>query len=175
MYIDSHVHLRDFKQKHKETIAHGLEVALDSGVDAVFDMPNTEPPIITPEIVENRLALAKNSNSPIFYGLYIGLTNNQEQIKRAVDLHKKYFPKVVGFKLYAGHSVGNLGVINLEEQEVVYRTLAEQGYRGIIFVHAEKELEIDSKIFISQKPITHCYARPEKAEIESVKDQIELV
>jgi len=42
MFIDPHVHLRDFKEAHKETIAHGLVVARDEGVDAVFDMPNTD-------------------------------------------------------------------------------------------------------------------------------------
>ena len=41
MFLDTHVHLRDFKETHKETIAHGLIVARDAGVDAVFDMPNT--------------------------------------------------------------------------------------------------------------------------------------
>lgn len=37
MYIDSHVHFRDFNQQLKETIRHGLEVARDSGLSAVFD------------------------------------------------------------------------------------------------------------------------------------------
>ena len=38
MYIDTHVHLRDFNQKHTETVKHGLELARDSGLDAVFDL-----------------------------------------------------------------------------------------------------------------------------------------
>ena len=46
MYIDPHVHFRDFNQKYKETIRHGLEVARDSGLSAVFDMPNTDAPVI---------------------------------------------------------------------------------------------------------------------------------
>ncbi len=62
MYIGSHVHLRDFGQKHKETIKHGLEVARDSGVDAVFDMPNTNPPIMTRDLVVDRLRLAKDAD-----------------------------------------------------------------------------------------------------------------
>jgi len=57
MYIDPHAHLRDFNQKHKETVKHGLEVARGSGVDAVFDMPNTDPPIINGELVEQRLTI----------------------------------------------------------------------------------------------------------------------
>ena len=81
MYIDSHVHLRDFNQKNKETIKHGLEVARDSGVDAVFDMPNTDPPIMTKENVLDRLKLAKDAGvKEVYYGLYIGLTSDREQI-----------------------------------------------------------------------------------------------
>ena len=68
MYIDSHVHLRDFNQKYKETIKHGLEVAKDSGVDAVFDMPNTDPPIMTRDLVIDRLRLAKEASiDSVFY------------------------------------------------------------------------------------------------------------
>src|SRR3989344_9189713 len=174
MYIDSHVHLRDFNQKHKETIKHGLEVARDSGVDAVFDMPNTNPPIMTRDLVVDRLRLAKDANvEGVFYGVYLGLTGDPEQIKRAVDIYQD-FPQVVGMKLYAGHSVGNLGVINLEDQRTVYRVLSEQDYDGVLAVHAEKESELHPHIWQPHNPISHCHARPEKAEVESVRDQIEL-
>ncbi len=172
MYIDSHVHLRDFNEKHKETIKHGLEVARDSGVDAVFDMPNTDPPIITRDLVVDRLRLAKDAGiDSVFYGVYIGLTGNSEQVKQAVDIYRE-FPQVVGMKLYAGHSVGNLGVINLEDQRTVYKVLSEQGYEGVLAIHAEKESEINHKHWNPLNPITHCHARPEKAEVESIKDQI---
>jgi len=174
MYIDSHVHLRDFGQKHKETVKHGLEVARDSGVDAVFDMPNTNPPIMTRGLVVDRLKLARDANvEGVFYGVYMGLTGDPEQVKKAVDIYRE-FPQVVGMKLYAGHSVGNLGVINLEDQHTVYRILSEQGYDGVLAVHAEKESELLPQTWQSHNPISHCHARPEKAEVESVKDQIEL-
>src|SRR3989338_2810970 len=105
MYIDSHVHLRDFKQKHKETIAHGLEVARDSGVDAVFDMPNTDPVVIDEKTAAERINLADSSGvNDFFYGVFLGVTSNPEQIKGAVDAYRKLFPRVVGIKLYAGHS-----------------------------------------------------------------------
>ncbi len=62
MYVDCHVHFRDFtEQRHKETIKHGLEVARDSGVSAVFDMPNCNPPVVDEETVKLRLNLARNS------------------------------------------------------------------------------------------------------------------
>jgi|TARA_Y100000310_G_scaffold279036_1_gene297918 dihydroorotase len=121
MIIDSHVHLRDEEQKGKETIDHGLEVARDSGVVAVFDMPNTLRPVTTRERVGDRLRLAQDANVPeVFYGTYMGLTADSEQVKQAVGVYRDFFPHVVGFKLYAGHSVGNLGVVDFEDQRRIY-------------------------------------------------------
>src|SRR3989344_147200 len=129
MFIDTHVHLRDFNQKKKrETIQHGLEVARDAGVDAVFDMPNTDPAITTEEVLLDRLRVAREAGVPeVFYGVYMGLTADQEQVKRAVEATRKH-REVVGLKLYAGHSVGNLGVTELEDQLRVYTLLAAEGY-----------------------------------------------
>ncbi|HLD00948.1 MAG TPA: dihydroorotase [Candidatus Nanoarchaeia archaeon] len=174
MYIDSHVHLRDFNQRHKETIKHGLEVAFDSGLDAILDMPNTDPPIITRKVVLDRLKAAKEANVPgVFYGLYLGLTADPEQVKLAAEAYRE-FKSVAGMKLYAGHSVGNLGVITEQDQKMVYETLAREGYDGVLAVHCEKECQLDHHRWNPDHPITHCFARPEKAEIESVIDQLDL-
>ena len=173
MFIDSHVHLRDFNQQYKETIKHGLSVARDSGIDAVFDMPNTNPPITSRDLVLERLRIAKDANVPeVFYGLYLGLTGNTEQIKQSVDVYREFFPRVVGMKLYAGHSVGDLGVVNEESQRIVYETLAKEGYDGFLAVHCEKESLINRSWFNPLQAITHCHAQPEEAEMESVIDQI---
>lgn len=174
MYLDAHIHLRDFNQRYKETIRHGLEVAYDSNVDAVFDMPNTNPPIISRDVAVERLRIAKDANIPkVFYGLYMGLTADTEQVQRAVDIYRE-FPQVVGMKLYAGHSVGTLGVTTEENQQTVYETLARNGYDGILAVHCEKESKLKPELWNPLQPITHCYTRPEFAEIASVRDQIRL-
>ncbi len=174
MYADAHVHFRDFNQRHKETVKHGLEVAYDSGVDAVFDMPNTDPSLTTRDLILDRLRIAKDANVPrVFYGLYAGLTADPEQVRRMVDVHRE-FVQVVGMKLYAGHSVGNLGVVEEGAQRVVYETLAKEGYDGVLAVHCEKEPAMDHKLWVPSDPMTHCFARPENAEIESVADQLRL-
>jgi dihydroorotase len=175
MYIDSHVHFRDWeKQKHKETVKHGLEVAIDSGLSAVFDMPNTYPAITTEEIALRRLKLAERvSNNDVFYGVYLGATANPEQLKRAVDTVRKH-RQVVGIKLYAGESVGDLAVINPIDQLIVYGTLAQEGYEEVLVVHAEKEDKMHRSFWNPSIPISHCIARPPEAEVESVKEQIAL-
>ena len=177
MSIDSHVHLRDGpkeKQREKETVKHGLEVARDSGVDAVFDMPNTDPPIMTLEDIRDRLRLARGAGVPeVFYGLYIGVTADMEQVKQAVRIVRD-FPQVVGMKLYAGHSTGDLGVIELGDQSKIYETLSDEGYDGVLAVHCEKESEMDGHLWDYRLPVSHCFARPEKAEVESVRDQMRM-
>lgn len=172
MYIDCHVHLRDFNEKYKETVKHGLEVALDSGVDAVFDMPNTNPPLLDEEMVKGRISLAKDARiKGVFYGMYIGVTTDREQVKNAVELFRKY-KQIIGIKMYAGHSTNNLGVISIEDQHMVYETLAEEGYNGVLAVHCEKEDEMNAALWKPSQPFTHCLARSKKAEIESIQDQI---
>jgi len=174
MFIDPHVHLRDWNQVDKESVKHGLEVALASGVDAVFDMPNADPPIMTRENVIDRLRLGREAGvKGVFYGVYVGVTAEMEQVKAAADLVNE-FTNVVGLKLYAGHSTGDLGVIREEDQQRVYETLSEVGYEGILAVHCEKESEMDGSIWNPGNPMSHCLARPESAEIASVGDQLKF-
>ncbi|MBI2672530.1 amidohydrolase family protein, partial [Candidatus Woesearchaeota archaeon] len=175
MVIDTHVHLRDFKEEYKETVKHGLEVALDSGVSAVFEMPNTKPPIIDEKTVKERIELYKQAGiNEIFCGMYLGLTSDPEQIKNAVEIFRKYFPLVVGMKLYAGKSVGDLAVVHPVHQQTTYLILAQEDYNGVLAVHAEKELLMNENVFSPEFPISHCFARPPIVEYESIKDQIKF-
>jgi dihydroorotase len=50
--IDPHVHLREPGQEHKETISTGALAAVVGGFTTVCCMPNTQPAIDSPEIVE---------------------------------------------------------------------------------------------------------------------------
>lgn len=180
MYIDSHVHCRDFEKDYKETIAHALDVAKDSGLSAIFDMPNTKPLVTTRKIVLERLALAEKANSPVFYGTYIGLTPDPNQIKEAVETYNEFFPRkstdkkgVIGLKMFAGAS-GDLTISDPEEQLKVYKQLSKLNYKGVLVVHCEKESEMHSELWNPEDPITHSYSRPEKAEVESIIDQIKF-
>jgi len=174
MYIDAHVHCRDGTQSYKETISHALEVAEKVGVDAIFDMPNTNPPITTRGLVEERLEIANKCNSPVFYGLYFGITPYYNQIAEAVEIHRELFPRVVGLKLFAGKSVGDLAVRKEGEQRQVYEALSNCGYKGVLAVHCEKEFFLKPTQFYPGVPETHSFARPSIAELESIKDQVKF-
>lgn len=165
--IDPHVHLRDEGQRNKETLQHGLSVAGHLGISGVFDMPNTCPPILRRKDVLRRLKLAKQANRDVFYGLYCGLSANPEQIREAVDCTRE-FAAVVGLKLFAGRSTGELAVINEEEQKTVFRTLAETDYTGVLAVHAESESFFSPSSWDPAHPITHTLARPPVAELHAI-------
>lgn len=171
MFIDPHVHCRDGKQAYKETIAHALSVAERAGMSAIFDMPNTEPPIFGLQQAKERIELSKKARSTVFYGLYVGLTADAQQIEDAVKAYDK-LPEVVGFKLFAAHSTGNLGVSDEKSQQFVYDTLADLGYTGVIAVHCEKESLMKPHLWNPLQPVTHTLVRPPEAEVASVADQI---
>lgn len=172
MIIDPHVHCRDGKQAYKETISHVFKIAKQQGVQKVFDMPNTDPPILLKSDVQKRLKIVPKDQKNNYY-LYIGASADKKQLTQAVEAYRKY-RQVIGIKLYAGKSVGELAVVSKNDQQKIYQTLADLAYDGVLAVHCEKEKYLKPALFDHSKPITHCHARPKKAEIESIKDQIYL-
>lgn len=176
--IDPHVHLRDGAQSDKETLEHGFTVAWRAGISALFEMPNTDPPLTNREAIITRIAAADAARErlgvPIFHGIYAGLTDDPRQIEEVVAVHAELFPRVVGFKLFAGHSTGRMGVISRGQQRRVWETLGALDYRGVVAVHAETEDLLLPDLWDPQRPITHGAARPVAAEIHSVRQQIEL-
>lgn len=173
--IDAHVHLRDWNQKNKETIFHGLLIGSLCGIDTFFDMPNTNPALTTMEAIGKRLAdgeaaakvISEKTDKTISYHVYGGLTPDKNQIKEMVDAYNMLYPRVCGLKLFAGQSTGNMGIVEKEQQEGVYRALTELGYKGVVAVHCEKEA------FFDKTKEKHSEVRPPKSEEESVRDQIE--
>lgn len=51
-FVDMHVHLREPGHTHKETIATGTSAAANGGFTDIVCMPNTEPPIDSPAVIE---------------------------------------------------------------------------------------------------------------------------
>src|SRR5271156_4729225 len=57
--IDPHVHFRTPGLEHKENWMTGARAAIHGGITTVFDMPNTIPPTITLERVEEKEKLIR--------------------------------------------------------------------------------------------------------------------
>ncbi|MDE1860132.1 MAG: dihydroorotase [Candidatus Micrarchaeota archaeon] len=171
--IDPHVHCRDWGQSYKATIKSVTEIARRQGVVAIIDMPNTQPAITSEELVMRRLSTAESEGCLDGYYLYVGATRSPEQLKEAVRLVRDN-PKVLGIKMYAGRSVGDLEVPDEEGQRAVYRALAGAGYTGPVMLHCEKESLFRMDLWDPKRPHTWLMARPPEAEVESVRDQIRL-
>ncbi|MGI6439939.1 MAG: dihydroorotase [Sphaerochaetaceae bacterium] len=174
--IDIHVHLRDGKQRYKETIEHAFSVAAKCGYTTLYEMPNTDPPLTTKEAILDRIKLALISQKKwnITYGFYGGVTSDEKQLSTIVDLYNN-IDQMIALKMFAGHSTGNMGLVEKKEQQKVYELLTQKNYRGVIAVHCEKESEMDHSLFDLSDAHSHQRSRPPQAEIESIKDQIELI
>lgn len=184
--LDPHVHLRDWNQSKKETVQHGLLVAYKAGLDGVFEMPNTDPPLTSRDGILERIELGDEAIAELkkeyqdfemFHGIYAGITPDVEQIKEVVAVYREQ-DRVVGLKMFDGNSTGNMGLIDDEKgfrddkQRLVYTTLAKEGYEGVLDIHCEKESLLLPELFDINNPITHCAARPEIAENVSAQDQV---
>lgn len=180
--IDVHVHLRDGIQRDKETVLHGMLSAAQCGITALFDMPNTVPTLTSERAVRDRLALGdaavdalrRSRNSDMFYGVYGGVTAEANQVREIVSTYRELFPRVVGLKLFAGHSTGSMGLLEVDQQQHVYEILTDSGYDGVLAIHCEKESYMHPELWNLEHPESHGSARPAEAEIESVRDQIML-
>ncbi len=177
--VDPHVHLRDWNDSNKETIYHGLKVAYDCGINEVFDMPNTNPPLISREAILDRLSLANEAimrlnKKDISYHIYAGLTKEPKQISHIVNVYNELFPLVIGLKLFAGHSTGGMGIISDKDQHLVFDTLVKENYKGVLTIHCEKESLLDNSKFNIKDLSSQSIARAKVAEIESIKDIINL-
>jgi dihydroorotase len=170
-FIDPHVHCRDWRQSHKETISSACEAAAHGGVTQIHDMPNTDPPVLCSDDVERRLETARESPVPVKYMLYAGLTGDKRQVKDAVESVRK-FRQVAGLKLYAGESFGSLGVTDIEKQREIYRMLARLRYAGVLMVHCERSSRIMEDRWSVNNPETWCDTRAPEAEVEAIRDQI---
>ncbi|NJF25691.1 dihydroorotase [Thermococcus sp. Bubb.Bath] len=143
--IDTHVHLRDFLQKEKETVESGTKAAVHGGITAVFDMPNTNPPVMDKRTFERRLELLKKHSHSDYAVGFLVAGNCGEAASVDADF----------YKIFMGSSTG--GIFS-EDFEADYSCAP-----GPVSVHAE-----DAEI-IRDNP-----KRPPQAEITAIKRAVEV-
>ena len=131
--IDTHVHFRDPGLTEKADMATESRAALAGGVTSFVDMPNTNPPTVSMEVVEAKLARAAEV-SVINYGFFIGATNSNLDELLGAD-----YSRTAGIKLFLGSSTGNMLV---DDDNTLNRLFARTP--ALIAVHAEDEAIIRS-------------------------------
>tara|TARA_Y100000034_G_C6879729_1_gene402888 strand:+ start:393 stop:1508 length:1116 start_codon:yes stop_codon:yes gene_type:complete len=170
LMFDLHWHARDLGQREKDTVVHSLQLAYAAGLSGIAAMPNTSSPLIDLNSCREYLALAEKAEVPVEFYVHIGLTSDPEQIRRAVDAYHQE-PRIIGMKAFWGKSVGDLAIESKDDQYEVLRTLAQEGYEGVVTGHFEKEAEMYTSLYDPQNPrnwSTLC--RPELAEVDSFND-----
>ena len=133
--IDAHVHLRDPGDRAVESIPSGTRAALLGGLAAVFDMPNTTPPLTDAA----RLATKQNYVAGAAWcdmGLYVGASRDNIAALAGLELGRG----VCAVKVFAGSSTGNL----LIEDDETLRRVMLSGRRRIAY-HSEDEYRLRAR------------------------------
>ena len=169
--IDDQVHFREPGLTHKATIYTESKAAVAGGVTSFMEMPNTQPPVFTQELLEDKYAIGAAS-SLANYSFFMGTSNdNLEEILRTND--KK--DKVCGVKIFMGSSTGGLLVDNPLSLEHIF-----EGTELLIATHCEDERIIRRNLEAAKasgRPLSaadHPVIRNEEACFESSFYAIQL-
>ncbi|MEZ6122299.1 MAG: dihydroorotase [Planctomycetaceae bacterium] len=127
--IDDQVHFRDPGLTHKEDLATGSRACAKGGITTFLEMPNTKPPTITLQSLDDKLAIAAEK-CLVNFGFYIGATpDNVEVLQQA--------SRTPGIKIFIGSSTGNMLV---DQQAALERIFAETSLP--ICAHCEDEATV---------------------------------
>lgn len=109
-FVDMHVHLREPGFEHKETIDSGIEAAANGGFTTICCMPNTEPAIDEPGVVEYVKKRASESLGGIVDVYPIGAITKKREGKELAPIAELIESGVIAFS-DDGNSVQDSGVM----------------------------------------------------------------
>ncbi len=104
--IDDQVHFREPGLTHKAEIYTEAKAAVAGGTTSFMEMPNTKPPAITKELLEEKYRVA-SARSLANYSFFMGATNDNLD-----EVLKTDGKSVCGIKIFMGSSTGNMLVDN---------------------------------------------------------------
>ena len=104
--VDVHTHLRVPGGEHKEDFVSGTAAALAGGFTCILAMPNTSPPLVTPEVIRDTRLLAQRSVR-CDVGLFAGASPER------IDSLPALAPYAVALKIYLNDTFGPLRVDDL--------------------------------------------------------------
>lgn len=127
--IDTHVHLREPGNTHKENFETGTKAAIAGGYTMVIDMPNNPNPITNPEALDEKIKLAEGR-------IYSDLGFHFGGAESAVPYFEQVKNKVFGLKVYMNHTTGPLLIEDPEELDLIFSKWPKD---KVLMVHAEQE------------------------------------
>ena len=127
--IDVHTHLRVPGGEHKEDFRTGTAAALAGGMTTVLAMPNTSPPLATPEVMQATFAQAQ-AETRCELGLFAGASPEH-------TVHLPVLaPYAVALKIYLNDTFGPLRVEDVPTLMACFRTWPRE---KMIAMHAEQQ------------------------------------
>jgi len=146
--IDDQVHFREPGLTHKATIGTEARAAVAGGTTTFMEMPNTNPPALTQELLEDKYKIAA-ATSIANYSFFMGVSNtNADEVLRTNDRKKD----VCGVKIFMGSSTGDMLVDNyltlgkiFSESELLIATHCED--ENVINANKAKYADADNASF----------------------------
>jgi len=169
--IDDQVHFREPGLTHKASIYSESRAAVAGGVTSFMEMPNTVPPALTQDLLEEKYGIASQS-SVANYSFFMGMSNNNADEVLRTNERKK---EICGVKIFMGASTGNLLVDNYLTIDKIFRES-----EVLIATHCEEE-SIIKEVYQRLKaekgdlsPSDHPLVRDEEACFESSFKAVQL-
>jgi dihydroorotase len=135
--IDDQVHFREPGLTHKATIYTESKAAVAGGTTSFMEMPNTIPPALTQDLLEEKYAIASRTSLANF-SFFMGTSNdNADEVMRTNEKRNK----VCGIKIFMGSSTGNLLVDNYLTIDRIFRES-----EVLIATHCEEESMIKENL-----------------------------
>ncbi len=129
--IDDQVHFREPGLTHKADLHTEPRAAVAGGVTSYMEMPNTKPPALTQELLQQKYAAAARK-SLANYSFFMGTSNDNLEEVLKTD------PKnVCGVKIFMGSSTGNMLV---DDEHILSQLFAKVPV--LIATHCEDEATI---------------------------------
>lgn len=171
--IDPHVHIRDPGRSDRETFETGTKAAAAGGVTTILEHPISSPPQYSPEILKNRIDVAK-PQAVVDYAFF-----GAAGAEFPDEIHRMAKEDIVAFKTFLheapeGRDAEFKGLTMANDAEV-FKGFTELAKTGIpCTVHAENNDMIASNIAELRKKgrtdnIAHCESRPPVTEFETVE------
>jgi dihydroorotase len=166
--VDVHVHFRDPGLEHKEGWEHGSAGALHGGVTSVVEVQNNPPLSTSLAALEARIEHVR-ARSRVDFGCLANL------LPDALPELGAMAPLTPAFKCFLGGSTGLGGQTDHGTLRELFAGAARAG--RMIVGHCEKEelLRADKERFPDATAAEHHLVRSTAAEVESIRESIELV
>ncbi len=100
--IDDQVHFREPGLTHKSDLYTEPKAAVAGGVTTYMEMPNTKPPAITQDLLQDKYDIARK-RSLANYSFFMGASNDNIE-----EVLKTNAEDVCGIKAFMGSSTGNM-------------------------------------------------------------------